>query len=150
MTETDIPVETTREPGTAGEIQYAKAGIMNRVAAVLLDMLVMLPIWYVFYLSGMARVGGLVTLAYSLFKDGIDFAGLDNRSIGKKIMGLRVMNPATGQRCTYVDSLLRQFMFIIPIINIFAVILEFILVLANDKGIRLGDKLAKTMVIEEA
>jgi len=150
MTEAGIPVETTRERGAAGEIQYAKRGIMNWVAAVLLDMLVMLPIWYVFYLSGMARIGGLVTLAYSLFKDGIDFAGLDNRSIGKKIMGLRVINPATGQRCTYVDSLLRQFMFIIPIINIFAVILEFILVLANDKGIRLGDKLAKTMVIEEA
>ena len=56
----------------------------------------------------------------------------------------------TGARCDYKDSLLRQIVFIVPVLNLLVILVEIVLVLSDEKGIRLGDKIAKTMVIEEA
>ncbi|MBU2530782.1 MAG: RDD family protein, partial [Elusimicrobia bacterium] len=95
-------------------------------------------------------LGWIAGIIYTFARDGIDFGGLDNRSIGKKVMGLRVINTDTGARCSYKDSVLRQILFIIPIVNLLIALIEVILVLTDTKGIRLGDKIAKTMVIEEA
>ena len=94
-------------------------------------------------------LGWIAGFIYTFAKDGIDFGGLDNRSIGKKVMGLRVINTETGARCNYKDSVLRQILFIIPLVNLLIAFVELILVLTDSKGIRLGDKIAKTMVIEE-
>lgn len=145
------PAQTqTETPAVADAADYTKAPVGKRVLAVLIDTALVMLVWFIFRAVHLAFIGGLVTMAYSFLKDGIDFGGLDNRSVGKKVMGLRVMNLATKARCTYVDSLLRQILFIIPLVNVVIAIIEFVLVLVDPKGIRLGDKIAKTMVIESA
>lgn len=144
------PQQLTETPAAAEAVAYAKAPVGKRVLAVLVDAALMMIVWFVFRAVHLGFIGGLLTMAYIFLKDGIDFGGLDNRSVGKKVMGLRVMNLATKQKCTYVDSLLRQILFIIPLVNIVIALIEFVLVLVDPKGIRLGDKIAKTMVIESA
>ncbi|MEA3307826.1 MAG: RDD family protein [Elusimicrobiota bacterium] len=122
---------------------YEKANFGKRFVALLIDA------GCCFVVAFIPILGWIAGMIYTFARDGIDFGGLDNRSIGKKLMGLRVINTETGERCNYKDSVLRQILFIIPIVNLLIALIEFVLVLTDTKGIRLGDKIAKTMVIEE-
>lgn len=72
-----------------------------------------------------------------LFRDG--FRG---RSIGKQLLGLRLVTPR-GEGCGYFRSLIRNFPLIIPGWNL----LELIMVLAGKA--RTGDRIARTNVTEE-
>jgi uncharacterized RDD family membrane protein YckC len=68
--------------------------------------------------------------------------GFRRRSIGKQLLGLRVLTPK-GEGCGYFRSLLRNIPLVIPVWNL----LEVTLVLAGKA--RTGDRLAKTTVTEE-
>ncbi|HEY0160970.1 MAG TPA: RDD family protein [Thermoanaerobaculia bacterium] len=68
--------------------------------------------------------------------------GFRRRSIGKQLLGLRVLTPK-GEGCGYFRSLLRNAPLVIPGWNV----LEVVLVLAGRS--RTGDRLAKTTVTEE-
>lgn len=68
--------------------------------------------------------------------------GFRRRSIGKQLLGLRVLTPK-GEGCGYFRSLLRNFPLVVPVWNV----LEVVLVLAGKS--RTGDRLAKTTVTEE-
>jgi uncharacterized RDD family membrane protein YckC len=68
--------------------------------------------------------------------------GFRRRSIGKQLLGLRVLTPK-GEGCGYFRSLLRNFPLVVPGWNL----LEVVLVLAGRS--RTGDRLAKTTVTEE-
>lgn len=72
-----------------------------------------------------------------LFRD-----GFRRRSIGKQLLGLRVLTPQ-GEGCGYGRSFLRNVPLVIPLWNV----LEVILVLLGKP--RTGDRLAKTTVTEE-
>ena len=72
-----------------------------------------------------------------LFRD-----GFRRRSIGKQLLGLRVLTPK-GEGCGYARSLLRNFPLVVPGWNV----LEVMLVLLGRS--RTGDRLAKTTVTEE-
>lgn len=72
-----------------------------------------------------------------LFRDG--FRG---RSIGKHLLGLRLLTPR-GEGCGYGRSLVRNFPLIVPGWNL----LEVLLVLFGKP--RTGDRIAKTSVTEE-
>jgi uncharacterized RDD family membrane protein YckC len=72
-----------------------------------------------------------------LFRD-----GFRRRSIGKQLLGLRVLTPK-GEGCGYARSLLRNFPLIVPGWNL----LEVMLVILGRS--RTGDRLAKTTVTEE-
>ena len=78
-----------------------------------------------------------VLMVAMLFRDG--FRG---RSIGKQLLGLRLVTPR-GEGCGYGRSLVRNLPLIIPPWNL----LEVILVLAGKA--RTGDRIAKTSVTEE-
>ncbi|HHQ44831.1 MAG TPA: RDD family protein [Candidatus Altiarchaeales archaeon] len=77
----------------------------------------------------------LVALVYFLIKDSLN----NGASYGKKIMGLKVVN-ASGGACTLKDSVLRNIIMILGII-------ELIVILVDKDGDRLGDKVAKTKVV---
>ncbi|MEA2568557.1 MAG: hypothetical protein QOI24_558 [Acidobacteriota bacterium] len=79
---------------------------------------------------------GILTIAL-LLRDG--FRG---RSIGKQMLGLRLVTPA-GERCSYFRSFVRNVPIVIPGWNL----LELVLVFAGKK--RTGDRIAKTTVSEE-
>ncbi|HYK03683.1 MAG TPA: RDD family protein [Thermoanaerobaculia bacterium] len=68
--------------------------------------------------------------------------GFRRRSIGKQLLGLRVLTPK-GEGCGYARSLLRNFPLVIPGWNV----LEVMLVVLGRS--RTGDRLAKTTVTEE-
>ena len=72
-----------------------------------------------------------------LFRDG--FRG---RSIGKQLLGLRLLTPR-GEGCGYIRSLIRNLPLIVPGWNL----VEVILVVAGKP--RTGDRLARTTVTEE-
>jgi uncharacterized RDD family membrane protein YckC len=68
--------------------------------------------------------------------------GFRRRSIGKQLLGLRLLTPK-GEGCGYGRSLLRNFPLVIPGWNL----LEVMLVILGRA--RTGDRLAKTTVTEE-
>jgi uncharacterized RDD family membrane protein YckC len=78
-----------------------------------------------------------VLIVAMLFRD-----GFRRRSIGKQLLGLRVLTPR-GEGCGYGRSLVRNLPLIVPLWNL----LEVILVIAGRP--RTGDRLARTTVTEE-
>lgn len=68
--------------------------------------------------------------------------GFRGRSIGKQLLGLRLLTPR-GEGCGYVRSFFRNLPLIVPGWNL----IEVILVLAGRA--RTGDRLARTSVAEE-
>ena len=105
--------------------------------------------------EALRRAGWLAGIAYILISDGL----FDGRSIGKKLTGLRVAMAADGSRATVRESIIRNspiagalLLWKIPFIGWLglAVVLavEFVILLGNPDGKRLGDEMAKTMVLE--
>lgn len=68
--------------------------------------------------------------------------GFRGRSLGKRILGLRVITPK-GETCSYPRSVLRNLPLVLPPWNL----LEVVLVAAGKS--RTGDRLARTTVTEE-
>ena len=86
-------------------------------------------------------IGGCWAVFYSFCKDGFGVG----QSYGKKMNGLMVVSLANNQPCSKGKSALRALGFCIPYIG---GMIEMIMVLATEKGRRLGDKFAGTQVIE--
>lgn len=95
------------------------------------------------------------------------FAGIQDslgqgQSIGKRIMGLRVLDEYTGGSCSFQNSILRNiplwlFFLLLPVefiwgLSLLAIVPIFLLeiyLLANiETGVRLGDVLGNTQVVE--
>lgn len=78
-----------------------------------------------------------ILMVAMLFRD-----GFHGRSIGKHLLGLRLLTPR-GEGCGYGRSLVRNLPLVIPVWNL----LEVLLVLFGKA--RTGDRIAKTNVTEE-
>lgn len=127
-----------------------KASLLLRVIAKMLDFIVIATA-----ASTIPQVGYFAGLIYLLISDGL----FDGRSIGKKILKLRVISLSTGRAGNFRDSVLRNIPIIIalllyklPFIGwvfvIIILLLEFLLMLGNKDGMRLGDDIANTKVEE--
>jgi uncharacterized RDD family membrane protein YckC len=127
-----------------------KASLLLRVMAKTLDFIVIAAAVRV-----VPRVGFLAGLAYLLIGDGL----FDGRSLGKKIMRLRIISASSSAQGNFRDSMIRNapfaaamLLFNIPLAGwIFPVLIltfEFLLTLGNSEGMRLGDDLAGTKVVE--
>lgn len=81
---------------------------------------------------------------YAFVKDGLG----NGQSLGKRVMGLKVVKVSDGGKCTIGLSALRalvgNLIVLLPCIGYF---IEPIMVLATDDGRRLADRAAGTMVI---
>lgn len=131
-------------------------------------LLLMIP-WFMGYqpmpfLEGVPRVFFFITLGgfvisfiwfclYSLLRDGLG----RGQSWGKRICKLMVINTSTGQPCNFLGAVFRKlpsaaiFIFGFPVYYLCGLLLfiEPIVAIVNEKGLRLGDMLAKTQVIEK-
>ncbi|RPI37200.1 MAG: hypothetical protein EHM54_03745 [Nitrospiraceae bacterium] len=127
-----------------------RAGLLLRTAAKILDVILIAAV-----LEILPRAGYYAGLAYLLLGDGF----FDGRSIGKKLIKLKVVSAENAAPCTFKDSILRNSTFavgyllwLVPWIGwLFLLLvsaLEFILILGSKDGMRLGDEIAKTVVIE--
>ena len=87
----------------------------------------------------------LVPLVYGLFKDGLP----GGQSIGKKAMGLMVVDLNKDKPCSYGKSALRTMvemaLTMVPVIGFF---IEPFFVFTEKDGRKIGDKAAGTMVID--
>ncbi len=119
-------------------------------------------------LGSIPAVGGLLGGAYMLSRDGLDFDFMKHRSVGKHLMKLRVLRN-DGSPMDIVTSVKRNWMFaigliilglmfipflgwaLIPLVAIAApilLIIEAVLAYNDPQGLRWGDRLAGTRVIE--
>ncbi len=90
-------------------------------------------------------LGGAWAILYTLFKDGLG----SGQSLGKRLLGLRVVKLETGEPCTFGVSALRNLTLIVQhLVPHVGFLIEPIATLAQAKGQRLGDLLANTQVIE--
>jgi len=130
--------------------EFKTAGLLLRTVAKILDFIIIAAAVEV-----IPKAGFFAGIAYLLIGDGF----FDGRSLGKKLIGLRVVSADTNTPCTFRDSILRNSTFGIGFLFykmhwfgwIFIVLIsnfEFIILLGSRDGMRFGDEIAKTIVIE--
>lgn len=128
---------------------YPKADVLNRFVAKFVDSILVIAAGKL-----LPPVGWLAGLAYVLIADG--FSG--GRSIGKRLTGLQTINLQTQHVSGFKDSIIRNLpiataylLFSVPYIGWLLagaiVMFEGLLVIGNEQGLRLGDELARTQVL---
>lgn len=129
---------------------YPKAHVLNRFIAKFVDVIIVAAVSRL-----VSPVGWVAGLVYVLIADG--FSG--GRSIGKRLIGLQTVIPRTREVSHFRESIIRNLplaiaylLFPIPVLGwgiaIAIVAVEALLILGNDQGLRLGDELAKTQVLD--
>jgi uncharacterized protein involved in cysteine biosynthesis len=142
-----------------------KADPVKRIIAFIIDAVASMIIGLI------PLVGGIIGALYMLLRDALPIEALEYKSIGKKLLKLSVVNiEGPTSKIDYAASAKRNWMFalgpimlfflFIPIVGwiidiligiaVFVlVIIEIIKIFSDEKGVRLGDKMAGTMVIEK-
>jgi uncharacterized RDD family membrane protein YckC len=129
-----------------------RADRITRAVAGFVDLLLIIG------LSRLPDVIGIASAAgYILIRDGL----FDRKSIGKKLIGLRVVALSdSGPASSYRDSIIRNvpfalayFLFLIPyvgwILCLLALGAECLTAIGDTGGMRIGDMLARTRVVPE-
>lgn len=159
-------------------MNYAKADTGKRIVAAIIDAVLATVVYLVIVftvglipvLGWIIRIAaGLALVAFYAFRDALPIKELDGASPGKKLLGLKAVT-ATGANCDYEASFKRNIPFVVPslislvasmipfagiilsmLVSVLALviyIIELVKVLTDAKGLRIGDMLASTMVIE--
>jgi hypothetical protein len=130
-------------------MQVYKANLLHRMIAKFIDLLLV---------AALARllppVGFFGGMTYLLISDGF----LGGRSLGKWLMGLKTVIVDRNGPCTFKESILRNgplaaayLVFFVPYIGwlfcLMVLILETLLIVGNAKGLRIGDELGGTQVL---
>lgn len=140
--------------------QVGKADLGKRFLAILIDSVIAMV------LGMLPVIGILVGSAYWLVRDGLQLDFMDGRSLGKKVMKLRPVR-LDGAPMDLQTSIRRNWMYgmgvvgIVPVIGWILMIpiamaalgigiYEVIKVFTDERGRRLGDSMAQTVVIETA
>jgi uncharacterized RDD family membrane protein YckC len=157
-----MPLETSDQ---SSWIPGQKADPIKRLLAFLVDGAIAAVLCLIPYL------GHILAGVYLLLRDALPIAALENKSVGKKLFALGLIKPvaSNGAQEDYLISIKRNWMFalgpliyflvFIPILgwlldlvlvggSVVICIIETVLVFSDPKGIRIGDKLAGTQVIE--
>ena len=130
--------------------ELKRAGLLLRTVSKILDFILVAAAVEI-----LPKAGFFAGLAYLLIGDGL----FDGRSFGKKIIGLRVVSGTSFNSCTFRDSILRNSTFGVGflfykmlwfgwIFLIIVAVIEFIILLGSKESMRLGDEIAKTIVID--
>jgi hypothetical protein len=129
---------------------YPKAHVLNRFIAKFVDFILVAAADRV-----VPPVGWLAGLGYILIADG--FSG--GRSVGKRLIGLQTAIPRTHEVAGFKESIIRNLplalaylLFPLPYIGwILAMVItgfEALLIIGNEQGVRLGDEIAHTQVLD--
>ncbi|MEN9723850.1 MAG: hypothetical protein RJB38_1836 [Pseudomonadota bacterium] len=152
----DRVTDTVRD--TLPERAQVKLAVMQRVAAKAIDMVIVVLVAAFFWYP----IGPFLGFFYSLLGDGFSRLGFQGQSVGKRLMGLRVVR-VDGAAVHWRESILRNlpvgvatFFAIIPLWGwvIFVLIgiplagMEIFLMFRLEGETRLGDVMADTRVLE--
>jgi hypothetical protein len=120
---------------------YAKAESRRRLHAATIDGLLVASIFALYWSS--ASIAFLASgAACILLRDAVC-----GRSLGKFLLGLKVVSLETGRPGSARDSVSRNVIFLLPGANVAAVFLEARTLSCDRQGLRLGDRLAMTQVV---
>jgi len=134
--------------------EVTKADILHRFLAKFIDFLIVGALSKI-----LTPFGPLAGLTYLLIADGF----LEGRSLGKKLIGLRVVLRGTFSPCSFRESILRNMPLSIAVIfamfpylgwlffstaGLLIIGFESYLIFSDEEGSRIGDILADTLVIE--
>ena len=137
-------------------LELINSSKLNRLLAKAIDIVVILVF---FAISPLYPANALAALIYCLIADGLG----NGQSLGKRIIGLRVVHNDTDEKCTFKESLIRNallgFAAIFGIIPVWGwmvfilfglpfIFIEIYLMMSLETGSRLGDLLANTKVVE--
>ncbi len=111
----------------------------QRVLAWLID----LAIVFGLLLLLLRGLGWWVGGAYVLFRDGF----FEGQSLGKRILGLRVVVHQDQMRCTFFESVLRNLLWLLPGVNIIVGFTGLHALAHDPRGRHWGDRLANSQVI---
>ena len=114
-----------------------KPGPNKRVFAFLIDALIVDGIGLLLSFAGI-KIGWLIWAIYILFRD-----CYNGRSIGKLCVNLQVIN-GQGKPANFVQSVIRNILMVIPVFPI----IEYFVMINDNLGRRIGDKLAETQVYD--
>ena len=168
MSEEEKVQEKEEKPETETKKNGAtlsKADPVKRIIAFIIDAVAAMIVGFIPF------IGGIIGALYMLFRDALPIEALEYKSIGKKLLKLSVVNSENPtSQIDYAASAKRNWMFALGPIMIFLVfipilgwlldiligiaalvlgIIEIVKIFSDDKGIRLGDKMAGTMVVEK-
>jgi uncharacterized RDD family membrane protein YckC len=130
-----------------------KRAQMTRFVAKGVDLFICLLLSMFYYPFGI-----LLAISYVSFSDSLQ----DGQSIGKKLMGFKVVSLEDGKPCTMKQSVIRNLPFSVPlflaiiplwgwifsaILSVGFILLELYLLFHLDSGHRLGDVMADTSVV---
>lgn len=143
-------MEVSAEQVTPVEAIYPKAVILHRVIAKLIDFLLIALLRQLF-----PPIGLYISITYLLIADGL-FHG---KSIGKQLVGLQTYIPQKNKQASFRESIIRNFPLLIAYLFLFIPFIgwiffslivgfELLLMIGNEKGLRIGDELAHTQVVD--
>jgi len=151
-TEKKKPVQGS--PGGKGPV---RPDPVKRIAAGLVDGI---PAYLIAFIP---FIGGLISATYLAIRDGLPTGDGRAQSLGKRLLGLKTVQLPEGRPCDYLTSLLRNLPFAVPalimvrpvrgwILGSFLwgilFLIEILLIIVDENGTRLGDRLARTAVVE--
>ncbi len=150
QSKTDVQME-------AAPKDFVRAEPGRRIAAAMMEQIPAYVIAFIPY------IGGLISAAYLALRDALPLSPEGGQSVGKKLFQLRAVRLPDNAPCDYATSLLRNLPFVIPallmirpgigwifgsLVWLAVLVVEVLLVIADENGQRIGDRLAKTQVIQ--
>ncbi len=151
--------ESINEQSEGIQNELVKAGFLARLIARTIDFTIVVAIYEI-----IPAIGFFAALAYLLLSDGL----FEGKSIGKSLLGIKVVDKGNREHCGYKESIFRNFPFAAALImyGIFKVvpllgglisfvaiagilIFECLVIIGSENGMRLGDELANTRVVDD-
>jgi len=151
--------ETLHEHSSGSQEELKKAGFLARMIAKTIDFAIVVAIYEI-----IPAIGFFAGLTYLLLCDGL----FEGKSIGKSLTGLKVVDKENRENCGYKESVFRNFPFaaafiifgilkVIPLLGwlisfvaiVGILIFESLVIVGSENGMRLGDELANTRVVDD-
>ncbi|MFI5843947.1 RDD family protein [Catenuloplanes sp. NPDC051500] len=158
MSNLAYPSETVTQKGTSGDVHVTG----RRVVANILDGILLTAVGAGFLMafgvetetaastagtSSMAAMSPTGTALYGVFAIAyyVVMEALAGRTAGKMLTGIRIVDEATGNAPSWGQAILRTLLRIVD--GFFGYLVGFVVVLSNDRRRRVGDMVAKTLVV---
>ncbi len=151
--------EPLHEQSQESQSELKKAGFLARIIARTIDLAIVVALYEI-----IPAIGFFAGLTYLLLCDGL----FEGKSIGKSLTGLKVVDKDNRENCGFKESVFRNFPFavafiifglfkVIPLLGwliSFVVIVgihifESLVIIGSENGMRFGDELANTRVVDD-
>ncbi len=151
--------ETLHEQSPESQNEFEKAGFLARIIARTIDLAIVVALYEL-----IPAIGFFAGLTYMLLCDGL----FEGKSLGKSLTGLKVVDKDNRENCGYKESVFRNFPFavafiifgilkVVPLLGwlisfvaiVGILVFESLVIIGSENGMRLGDEIANTWVVDD-